>query len=69
MKGLITIVFLLVSTLLHSQFRSGGRQVFSIDYMRGSIFEHKEQISHLITEHPWGLRLSLNQKTDGTETW
>ncbi|MEM6525482.1 MAG: acyloxyacyl hydrolase, partial [Bacteroidota bacterium] len=47
----------------------GGRQVFSIDYMRGSIFEHKEQISHLITEHPWGLRLSLNQKTDGTETW
>lgn len=41
----------------------------SVDYMRGSIYEHKEQISHLITEHPWGLRIILNQKTDGSEAW
>ncbi|MEM7108450.1 MAG: acyloxyacyl hydrolase [Bacteroidota bacterium] len=69
MKGLITLIFLLVSTVLCGQFRSGGRQVISIDYMRGAIFEHKEQISHLITAHPWGVRLILNQKTDGTEPW
>ena len=69
MKRLITFIFFLAPLLLSAQFRTGGKQVISVDYMQGSIFEHKEQISHLITEHPWGVRLVLNQKTDGSKPW
>lgn len=35
----------------------------------GSVLKHNPSISHLITEHPGGLILSLNKKTFGQEEW
>jgi hypothetical protein len=39
------------------------------DYFYGTILEHNPDISHLITEHPHGLILSLNRKTYGFSEW
>ena len=44
---------------------------FSIeaDYFYGSILEHNQDISHLITDFPNGLWLSYNRKTYGWNEW
>ena len=39
------------------------------NYFYGSIWEHNPNISHLITEHPYGLLLHFNRKTYGDQAW
>ena len=39
------------------------------NYFYGSIWEHNPNISHLITEHPYGMLLHFNRKTYGDEAW
>ena len=36
---------------------------------QGNIFKHTNDVSHLITGHPQGVLLSLNQKTYGDKEW
>lgn len=47
------------------------KKYFSVDanYFYGSILEHNPDIAHLITGHPNGFFLSLNQKTYGLKKW
>ncbi len=47
------------------------KKYFSLDanYFYGSILEHNPDIAHLITGHPNGFFLSLNQKTYGLKKW
>ena len=59
----------MLPTVTTAQFKKGGARVLSAEFMQGAIFEHKKQISHLITNHPWGIRISLDQGTNGSETW
>jgi len=40
-----------------------------VNYYYGSILPHSQKIIHLITKHPEGLFLSLNQKTFGQKEW
>jgi hypothetical protein len=40
-----------------------------VDSYYGSIIEHNPDISHLITDHPTGLIISLNRKTYGFNEW
>ena len=44
---------------------------YSIDlnYFYGSILPHSEKIQHLITDHPEGIFLAVNQKTFGKKEW
>jgi len=44
---------------------------YSVDmnYYYGSILPHSQKIIHLITAHPEGLFLSINQKTFGNQEW
>ena len=40
-----------------------------VDYFYGSILEHNPDITHLITDHPYGVILSYNRKTYGFNEW
>lgn len=48
-----------------------SRLPFTLEYNHfyGSIIEHNDEISHLLTGHPTGYMLSFNQKTYGFESW
>lgn len=59
---------LFICGALHSQV---SRLPFTLEVapFYGSILEHDDSISHLITDHPSGFILSFNQKTYGFENW
>ena len=40
-----------------------------VDVFKGFIFKHKEQINHLITDHPVGFRVSIDRKYYGDQAW
>lgn len=40
-----------------------------LNYFYGSILPHSEKIRHLITDHPEGLFVAVNQKTFGEKEW
>ena len=40
-----------------------------MDVFKGFVYEHKPQISHLITDHPTGFRIVYNRKSYGSEPW
>lgn len=61
---LIHLGFIGYSQSVESPNKSIGLEVF-----KGFIYLHKPQISHLITDHPTGFRLTYNRKTHGDEPW
>lgn len=69
MKKFYLCLFLL--SIYNIQAQNETKKYFSIDagYFYGSIIEHNPHISHLITGHPQGIILSLNQKTYGLDSW
>ncbi len=69
MRGILLCMLLIMPLMAPGQFRKGVNKVVGVDFFRGAIYEHKEQISHLITGHPWGFRVTFDQKTFGREAW
>ncbi|TRX54358.1 acyloxyacyl hydrolase [Fulvivirga sp. M361] len=69
MRKTVFLVVCLIPLIGYGQFRKKRNKVIGVDYFQGVIFKHKEQISHLITDHPVGLRVTLDQKTWGDEAW
>lgn len=69
MRVVLLCVFLFTPLLATGQFRKGPHKVVGADFFRGAIYEHKEQVSHLVTDHPWGVRITFDQQTTGSEAW
>lgn len=69
MKRITLLLILLISSNSYSQ--DEIKKYYSLDanYFYGTILEHNPDISHLITGHPSGFILSLNQKTYGLKEW
>ena len=68
MKRYFHILFLVVYLNGFSQEKS---KPFSVDvnYFKGNIALHNNDILHLITGHPEGIIISWNRKTFGEESW
>ena len=56
-------------TFLFSQQNELKPVSIEFDYFYGSIMEHNQGISHLITDHPTGVIVSYNRKTYGFNEW
>lgn len=69
MKKMILCLFLLSYAFSHSQNEIKKHYAFDANYFYGTIMEHSPNLAHLITGHPTGVILSLNQKTYGLEAW
>lgn len=65
----ITALVLFTIQTANGQFRKGQQKVISSDVFQGFIFRHKEQINHLIIDHPVGFRLTYEARTFGDESW
>jgi len=63
------IVFLFCFPFLLSFSQEKASTYFDAQLFRGTIYKHKEDISHLITGHPDGFLLSYNWKTFGKKEW
>ena len=68
MRHFLTCLLCLLSTFVN------GQDVFKksyvdINYYKGNITLHNNQVLHLITGHPEGLIISWNKKTFGNEPW
>lgn len=66
---LTSSLLLLLTMSSHAQFKRDTEKVLSVDFFQGFIFQHKEQITHLITDHPTGFRLTYDRKTYGDDSW
>ncbi|HNP19941.1 MAG TPA: acyloxyacyl hydrolase [Fulvivirga sp.] len=69
MRFRLLIPLLFVSTLAFSQFTPGLNKTLGIEVFDGFILQHKPQISHLITKHPIGFRVTMDKKVYGSEPW
>ena len=69
MKKITLCLFLLSYAFSHSQNEIKKYYAFDANYFYGTIIEHSPNLSHLITGHPTGVILSLNQKTYGLNDW
>ncbi len=69
MKNSLAYFILLISITGFSQ--NNEKNMFSLEasYFYGNIYEHSQDISHLIDGHPRGLFLSFNRKTYGLKDW
>lgn len=63
------LIILIFSFSLFSQEEEVKPVSLEADFFYGSILEHNPDIEHLITGHPTGFILSLNQKTYGFNEW
>ncbi|GGI55788.1 acyloxyacyl hydrolase [Winogradskyella haliclonae] len=66
-KGLVSL-FCLVSVLLSAQNKTSD-SFFDVNYFKGYITLHNNDILGLISGHPEGVILSWNKKTFGKEAW
>jgi hypothetical protein len=66
---LILILFLLAPTLAFPQFTPGLNKTIGLEVFEGFILKHKPQISHLITNHPVGFRVTFDKKVYGDNAW
>ncbi|MGG7036920.1 MAG: acyloxyacyl hydrolase [Flavobacterium sp.] len=64
----IYFLILLVSGLLFSQ-ESKETTAIDIDYARGNILPHTNEIHHLISGHPEGVLVSFSRQTHGGKEW
>lgn len=66
-KGLVSL-FCLLSVLLSAQNESSDSYI-DVNYFKGNIALHNNDILGLITGHPEGVILSWNKKTFGNKAW
>lgn len=64
----ITVV-LSFSFCLSQEEKAPNKYTIDASQFYGSVLKHNPSISHLITNHPGGVILSLNKKTFGREEW
>lgn len=69
MRFVAIIILTFQACALVGQSSTSPNKSLGIELFRGFIYEHKPQISHLITDHPTGFRLVYNRKTHGDEPW
>lgn len=70
MRIILSILFLVtISKSGFSQSTERANKSLGLEVFQGFIYEHKPQISHLITDHPTGLRIVYNRKTHGDKPW
>ena len=68
MKYLLTYMLLLLSFFCTSQ-ETQKSSYIDINYFKGNIALHNDDILHLITGHPEGVIISWNKKTFGENEW
>jgi hypothetical protein len=68
MKKWFAYLLLLACVLTHAQNMENQSSV-DINYFKGNVALHKNEILHLIGGHPNGLIVSWNKKTFGNESW
>ncbi len=68
MKLLLTGFFCFIFNLTFSQEKQNSSYI-DINYFKGNIALHNNDILHLITGHPEGVILSYNKKTFGNKAW
>ena len=49
--------------------QQNGHANVQLDFFRGNIYRHTDDIDHLITGHPDGILLSFNHQTFGDKEW
>ncbi len=69
MKKIILCLFLFTPVVCFSQ--NGIKKYYTLDanYLYGTLIEHNPDLAHLITGHPSGVILGINQKTFGFKDW
>lgn len=55
--------------IISAQNNSDNQYSVDVNYFYGSILPHSEKIQHLITDHPEGIFVAVNQKTFGEKEW
>jgi hypothetical protein len=68
MHKLITSIFLVLVFAMFSQEKQTSSYI-DINYFKGNIALHNDDILHLITGHPEGVIVSWNKKTYGKKEW
>jgi hypothetical protein len=68
MKLFLTYTFLVCSAIVFSQEKQ-YTSTFDVNYFKGNIALHNNDVLHLINGHPEGVFLSWNKKTYGNEDW
>ena len=69
MKYWLTYLIILIGLLSFSQDKQSSNSYFDLNYFRGNIALHNNDILHLITGQPEGVIFSWNKKTFGNESW
>lgn len=69
MKKLLCCIFFIIGSSSYCQQRSENPYVLDASWFYGSIAEHSQHITHLITGHPDGILLGFSRKTFGAEAW
>ena len=68
MKQLISCVFFLIGVLSFAQ-ESKESSYIDVNYFKGNIALHNDDILHLIKGHPEGVIISWSKKTFGEQAW
>ncbi|SMC31643.1 acyloxyacyl hydrolase [Moheibacter sediminis] len=66
MKNRILILLISISYVCLAQQK---QYTADVNYFYGSILPHSQKIQHLITDHPEGVFVAVNQKTFGEKEW
>lgn len=69
MKQFIACLFCLSFGTLFAQETTTSASYFDVNYFKGNIALHNDDILHLIKGHPEGIILSWNKKTYGLNAW
>jgi hypothetical protein len=65
----VYLLFLLFTTISILAQEKGNESYFDVQFFRGNVYKHTNDIGHLITGHPDGFMLSYNWKTYGKKEW
>ena len=69
MRHVVTFLFCLSFGLIIAQDTKPTNSYFDLNYFKGNIALHNNDILHLIKGHPEGFILSWNKKTFGNQAW
>jgi hypothetical protein len=69
MKQFLTYILCCAFGVIFSQDKPALSTYFDVNYFKGNIALHNDDILHLITGHPEGVIVSWNKKTFGQEAW
>ncbi|WP_353779599.1 acyloxyacyl hydrolase [Winogradskyella sp. 3972H.M.0a.05] len=69
MKVKLLFAFVFATLIGYAQEEKSSRSYLDLNYFKGNIALHNDDILHLIQGHPEGFILSWNQKTFGEEDW